>query len=208
MDKSDIGLYLVTDRKLFPDTAGLLAAIGSALAGGLKAVQLREKDLATGELLDLAYRMRDLTSQYGARLFINDRLDIAISVGADGVHLGHESMPVRAAKKVSEGRLAVAVSTHSVLQAKQAEAEGADFITLGPVFDTASKRQYGRPVGTEVLKEAASTLSIPVLAIGGITPNRVAEVMSNGASGIALISAILTADDIQNTTEEFMRKLK
>jgi thiamine-phosphate pyrophosphorylase len=203
----DFRLYLITDRKLFGSSEAMLEAIEKALQGGLKAVQLREKDLGIRELLGLAYRLRALTARYGAKLFINDRVDIAFAVEADGVHLGGMSLPVQAARKASDERLMIGVSTHSVQEVQQAEADGADFVTMGPIYETASKIQHGRPIGIHLLNEAARICMIPVFAIGGIKIGRVEEVLEQGASGAALISAILTAEDIQKTTEEFMRKL-
>ncbi len=205
--KPDFGLYLITDRKLFSSSDAMLEAVEKALLGGVKAVQLREKDLGIRELLALVYSMRALTARYGAKLFINDRVDITLAVEADGVHLGSTSIPVHAARKASDGRLMVGVSTHSLEEAQQAEADGADFITLGPVYETPSKMQYGKPIGIQLLNEAAGKCRIPVFAIGGVTIGRVEEVLEQGASGAALISAILTAEDIQKTTEEFIRKL-
>lgn len=203
----DFRLYLITDRKLFGSLDAMLQAVESALQGGVKAVQLREKELGTRELLSLSYRMRALTARHGARLFINDRVDIAVAVDADGVHLGGKSMPVQAARKASAGRLLIGASTHSVQEAQHAVADGADFITLGPVYETPSKAQYGKPTGLSVLRETVTTCLVPVFAIGGITLGRIEEVLAQGASGTALISAILTAEDINKTTEEFMRKL-
>ena len=203
----DFRLYLITDRKLFGSSDAMLEAIEKALQGCVKAVQLREKDLGTRELLALAYRMRALTARHGAKLFINDRVDIAVAVNADGVHLGRASMPVYAARKASEGRMMIGVSTHSLQEAQQAESDGADFVTMGPIYETASKIPYGRPIGIHLLNEAARNCRIPVFAIGGIKIGRIEEVLEQGASGTALISAILTAEDIQKTTEEFVRKL-
>ena len=200
-------LYLITYRKLFSSLDVMLEAVEKALLGGVKAVQIREKDLGIRELLGLAYRMRALTVRYGAKLFINDRVDIAMAVDADGVHLGRLSIPVQAARRASEGRLMIGVSTHRVQEAQQAEADGADFIAFGPVYETPSKMQYGRPVGIHLLKEAAKNCTIPVFAIGGITIGRIDEVLAQGAFGAALISAVLTAEDTQKTTEEFVRKL-
>jgi thiamine-phosphate pyrophosphorylase len=205
--KPDFRLYLITDRKLFASVDEMLQAIEKALDGGVRAVQLREKDLGTRELLALAYAMRNVTKGYGAKLFINDRVDIALAADADGVHLGRASMPAHAARKASSGSLMIGVSTHSVDEAVQAQEDGADFITLGPVYETPSKMQYGRPIGIPVLRDAAGSLSLPFFAIGGIGIDRITEVLQQGAYGIALISAILTAKDVRKTTEECMRKL-
>lgn len=201
-------LYLITDRKLFASEGLLFTAVEEALQGGAKAVQLREKDLDIRDLLDIAYRMRKLTGQYNAHLFINDRVDIAIAVGADGVHLGQSGIPAHAARKAAGKKLIIGVSTHSVEEAEKAEKEGADFITLGPVYETPSKKQYGAPLGTGIFKKVTDQISIPVFAIGGITLDRISEVLSAGAYGIALISAIFTADIIQTKTGEFVRLLQ
>jgi len=206
----DIGftLYLVSDRKLFADQVAFFSGIEEALRGGVGALQLREKDLEIRTLLDMAYRMRALTDRYDAKLFINDRVDIALAVKADGVHLGGSSIPVRAARKVVGEGLIIGASTHSREEAMQAEQEGADFITLGPVYGTQSKLRYGSPLGLEVLERTRDDIAVPVFAIGGITKERVEEVLKSGAYGIALISAILASHDIKTTTEEFMRLLK
>ena len=204
----DFKLYLITDRRLFSDGHSLTAAIEEALKGGLQAVQLREKDLEVRELLRMAYRLKELTAGYEAKLFINDRVDVALAVEADGVHLGGGSIPAFAARKAAGEGMLVGVSAHSLAEAQKAEEEGADFVTLGPVFDTPSKLKYGRPVGLGLLKEVSALMSIPVFAIGGIKKERVKDTLESGASGIALISAVLGSEDIQSNTEEFMRLLK
>jgi thiamine-phosphate pyrophosphorylase len=204
----DFRLYLITDRRLFSDDNFLFAAVEEALKGGVKAVQLREKDLGTRQLLKLAYETRRLTSKYRAKLFINDRVDIALAVDADGVHLGGESMPAFAARKAAGKALLIGVSAHSIGEAKKAGEEGADFITLGPIFETPSKIKYGRPLGPGLLREARGKISIPVFAIGGVKKERVSTVLESGATGIALISAILGSENIRSNTEEFMRLLK
>jgi thiamine-phosphate pyrophosphorylase len=204
----DFTLYLITDRKLFRDRASLYTAIEEAMKGGIRAVQLREKDLGVRELLAMAYRMREITVRYGARLFINDRVDVALAAGADGVHLGGESMPVHAARKIVGETMIIGASAHSTAEAALAADEGADFVTLGPVYETPSKMCYGAPLGIGVLRETTERLSVPVFAIGGIKAERVHEVSEAGAYGIALISAILTARNIQSNAEEFVRLLQ
>lgn len=205
--KPDFRLYLITDRKLFNSLEEMLKTIEKALEGGVRAVQLREKGLGTRELLSLAYELRGLTNRYGAKLFVNDRVDIALAVDADGVHLGRTNIPVHAARKASGGSLMIGVSTHSADEARKAQEDGADFITLGPVYETPSKMQYGKPIGIQVLRGASGDLFLPVYAIGGIRIDRIKEILQQGAYGIALISAILTAEDVRKTTEEFMREL-
>lgn len=204
----DIKLYLVTDRKLFNANCSLYIALEDALDAGVKAIQLREKDLPTRALLDMAYWMKELTAGYGAQLFINDRVDIALVVEADGIHLGQSSIPAHAARNISGNRLLIGVSTHNINEAMQAEKDGADFITLGPIYQTPSKLKYGKPIGIDTLREVKSKVSIPVLAIGGIKLNNVEEVMSAGADGVALITAILTSENVKKTTEGFLRIIK
>ena len=197
--------YLITDRHLVED---LTTAVQQALMGGVRAVQLREKDLGTRPLLELAGRMRELTAASGAMLFINDRLDIALSVGADGVHLGGRSIPVYAARKVVKDALSIGASAHSLKEAKRAEEEGADFITLGPVYATPSKQKYGLPVGLQTLRAVKEAVGIPVFAIGGIKTGNIEGALRAGADGIAVISGILSAPDIRAKTEEYMRYMR
>ncbi|MEW6585912.1 MAG: thiamine phosphate synthase, partial [Nitrospirota bacterium] len=163
----DLRLYLVTDRKLFSAVCSFYFAVEDALSAGVRSVQLREKDLSVRELIDVGRWMRDLTREYGAKLFINDRVDVALSVGADGVHLGRQSIPARAVRKICGKRLLIGVSTHSVDEAVEAEESGADFVTLGPIYRTPSKMKYGAPIGLDILRKVKSRISIPVLAIGG-----------------------------------------
>lgn len=191
--KVDFGLYLITDRKQAKD-GSLVDAVRQALQGGVKAVQLREKDLSTRELYELATEMRSITSAHGARLFINDRIDIALAVDADGVHLGGASLPVDKARMLMGEEKMIGVSCHNQISAHNAQDVGADFITFGPVFFTPSKASYGDPVGPGKLHEVADALLIPVFGLGGINRSNAPQVMKAGAAGIALISAILAAD--------------
>lgn len=201
-------LYLITDRKLFHAQCLLYLAIEAALQAGVKYVQLREKQLPTRNILDMAYWMIELTREYGAKLLINDRVDIALAVGADGVHLGQESLPAHAVRKIAGDDFLIGVSTHGIDEALEAEKDGADFITLGPIYNTPSKLRYGDPIGVEILRQVKTKVSVPVLAIGGIKTDKVNEVRDAGADGIALISGILAEKDIRGTTEKFLRLVK
>jgi len=203
----DFKLYLITDRRSFTDKDSFINAIEDSLKAGVKAVQLRERDLNTRELLELANKMRELTKKYHVKLFINDRVDIALSVDADGVHIGQKSIPAHAVRKIVQEKLIIGVSTHSLDEALEAERDGADFITLGPIYETISKLKYGKPIGVDTLKRVKSKLSMPVFGIGGIKLDKVREVKETGADGIALISAILASKDIRKTTEDFLRLL-
>lgn len=221
----ELRLSLVTDRT---QTCGrdLAAVVEECLAAGLPAVQVREKDLSAAELAALCRRLREPTRARGALLIVNDRADIALAVGADAVQRTHASLSVADIRAVADccsgggeagldrgwpasggTRLRIGASVHSVEDALSAEAEGADWIFFGPIYDTAAKRRYGAPQGLAKLEQVASVVSIPVIAIGGITPERVAEVRAAGAHGVAAISAILSADSPATATRRFLEAL-
>jgi thiamine-phosphate pyrophosphorylase len=200
----DFSLYLITDSM---QTAGraLPAVVADALRGGLRAVQLREKGLAGCQLFELAGELRKVTREYGAKLLINDRIDIALAVDADGVHLGRGTLPVTVARRILGSAQIIGYSAHSLTEAQQAERDGADFITFGPIYATPSKAAYGEPLGLERLSEVARSLAIPVFALGGVKISSVPEVLSAGARGIALISAIIAARNPTVETESLLR---
>ncbi len=178
------------------------------MAGGVRAVQLREKDLGGRELYLLAQKIKKLCERYHASLFVNDRIDVALGVDADGVHLGGTSMPVRAARELLGEEKLIGVSTHSVPEAKGAEQAGADFILFGPIYFTPSKAVYGRPQGPGPLKEVVEKISLPVYAIGGIKSENIAEVKATGIRGVALISAVLSAPDPRGAAQEILKALE
>ena len=186
-------LYLITDRKA-SGPGGLLPTVEASFKGGVRLVQLREKDLSAKELLSLAIELKTLATRYGARLLVNDRADIAVLSWADGVHLTSTSYSPKEARSLLGKNRLIGVSTHSLEEASAAEKDGADFVTFGPVFHTPSKSGMGDPLGIGSLKEAAQKLSIPVFGLGGIGMSNVKEVAATGAS-VALISAIMTNSD-------------
>lgn len=183
-------LLLVTDRHA---TGGrdLVGVVEQALAGGLPAVQLRDKDLPGRMLFALAERLRDLTRRAGALLFVNDRVDVARAVGADGVQLGASTLPVDVARGLLPAGALVGESTHGL---DEIRASRADFVIFGPVYDTPSKRAYGPPQG-ERLRDAVGASRVPVLAIGGIGPSELGAVRDAGVHGVAVVRAILSAPD-------------
>ena len=202
VNKLGFSLCLVTDRS---QVAGSLAeTVETCLDAGLRAVQVREKDLPARDLLSLAGKLRESTRSHGARLFVNDRADVALAVGADGVHRTGASLPVWALRSISPSGFMIGASVHSVAEARAAEPEGADFLVFGPVYDTASKRQYGPPQGLAALERVTSAVRLPVLAVGGVTPDRVPEVMHAGASGVAVIGAILGAERPAEAVTRFL----
>jgi thiamine-phosphate pyrophosphorylase len=200
----DFNLYLITDRHQVPAGHTLAEVIEASLDAGLKAVQLREKDLSDSELLPLATELRKLTSSYNAKLLINDRVDVAMAVKADGVHLGGHSESTDIIRQKIGPEMLIGVSTHSAEEIHRAAGQGADFVTFGPVYATPSKAIYGPPQGLRSLRAACSNSPLPVFALGGITPERAAECRQAGASGVALISAIIAAPDPKEATRKFL----
>jgi thiamine-phosphate pyrophosphorylase len=205
VDQLGFSLCLVTDRSQVAGT--LEEAVETCLGAGLKAVQLREKDLAARDLLSMARVLRDSTRRHGAKLLVNDRADVALGVGADGVQRAGTSLPVSALRAISPPGFLIGASVHSLAEARAAEPEGADFLLFGPVYDTPSKRQYGPPQGLSALERVASAVRLPVFAVGGLTPARVAEVTRAGASGVAVIAAILGAARPADAVKAFLDAL-
>ncbi|MBN2428319.1 MAG: thiamine phosphate synthase [Deltaproteobacteria bacterium] len=203
----DFSLYLITDQNVLPPGRSLPEAVREALIGGVKCIQLREKELAPKTLLPLARELRGLTREYGAKLFINDRADVALACDADGVHLTTNSLPTTVVRKILGPDKLIGVSTHCTNEISLAEKEGADFVTFGPVFYTASKAAFGPPVGLEKLREACSQTRLPVFALGGVNLPQVDNVMACGAYGVALISAILGFTDARGKTRQFIEQL-
>ena len=204
-DRPGFDLYLITDRLTLPPGRLLLDTLEQALIGGVRAVQLREKDLSASELFELAMKMRSLTRRHEARLLINDRIDVALAVKADGVHLGHHSLPADQARALLGPRKLIGVSTHQLEEIPVAAQNGADFVTFSPVYQTPSKASYGPPQGLERLQSACRISSIPVFALGGIRLDRVQEVRDCGAHGVAVISAIFAAADPSGAARAFTK---
>jgi thiamine-phosphate pyrophosphorylase len=201
----DFKLYLITDRK--QTRMPLPDAVRLALKGGVRAIQLRERDLPVRELLAIAQELRKLTRGFGAKLFINDRVDVAVEVEADGVHLGHESIPPEAVRKIVGKKMLIGVSTHNLKEALEAGKNGADFITYGPVYLTPSKAGLGVPVGPETIENIVNSVSIPVFGLGGVKSGNIEQVLRFGAYGISMISEIFASDDIAGKSREIMSKV-
>lgn len=207
MQTKDFNLYLITDRH---QTCGrpLQKVVQQALDGGIRAVQLREKDLSSAELYRLAKELRQLTIDYSARLIINDRIDIAEAVDADGVQIGVNSLPVAAVRRMRNQGSIIIYSAHAVEEAERAQADGADIVTFGPVYHTPSKAGQGDPCGVSKLSDAVRALKIPVIALGGIKPENIADALSAGSLGIAVISAILAAVDPRYAARSLLKKIE
>ncbi len=188
-------LQLITDRKAVAANE-LIATVRAAVRSGVDALQLREKDLDSRTLLSLAIELRQVTREQGAKLLINDRIDVALAAAADGVHLPASSFLPADARTLLGQRAVIGVSTHSLAEALVAQASGADYILFGPVFDTPSKRAFGLPQGVMALRAVAAAVRIPVIAVGGIDATNIPEILQHGARGVAVISAILKAADV------------
>jgi len=201
MNKPDFRYYLITSRKACAPRP-LTEVVQKACEAGVQAVQLREKDLSGKALCELAHQIREVTTRFGVRLFINGRPDVAKVIAADGVHCPEEGFPPSAVRQYWS-QFSIGVSVHSLEAAKKAEKEGADFLLFGPVFFTPSKEEYGKPQGTDRLKKICESTSIPVFAVGGVTPAKVSECLQAGAYGVAGISALMEADDVSGKVEAF-----
>jgi thiamine-phosphate pyrophosphorylase len=186
-------LMFVTDRRR--STRPLEETVRMALAGGVDAVQLRERDLSARELHELALKLRAITQEAGAALIVNQRLDVALAAEADGVHLGWRSLSATDVRKLAGENFLIGLSCHDGPQVGSAEMVGANYALLGPVFHTPSKEGLVRPIGLAPLKALVSETKIPVIAIGGITPENAGQVMETGVAGLAAISALTDPKD-------------
>lgn len=207
MNAVDFDLYLVTDRN---QTGGrdLLWVLAQALDGGVKAIQLREKDLSGRDLFSLAEKVAKLCQAYNAALFINDRIDVALAVDAAGVQLSQTSLPIVTTRALLGPQKIIGASTHSLQEAREAEQNGADFVLFGPVYFTTLKAAYGAPQGLPALKTIVDNISLPVYAIGGIKPENIESTNKLGVRGVALISAIVSAESPKEAAQKMLRHFR
>ncbi len=203
----DYSLYLVTDRSLSRGKATLEIVI-AGVAGGVTCVQLREKNCSTLEFIKEALSVKEYLKKHNIPLIINDRVDVAQTIQADGVHLGQTDMPLTMAKDILKGSMIIGISVESLEDAIRAEKDGADYIGISPIFATPTKSDTAPPLGLEGLKEISRAVSLPKVAIGGLNPENAGDVVLNGASGIAVVSAIVSANDPQKAAEELSYIIK
>lgn len=190
----DYSLYLVTDRPLSQGRS-TREIVEAAVAGGVSCVQLREKHCGTREFIEQAQSIKSLLRERNIPLIINDRIDVALAVEADGVHLGQQDMPIDLAREISSGSLLIGISAESIEDALKAEQDGADYIGISPVFSTPTKTDTGPPLGLDGVSNIRELVSIPLVGIGGINHENGAAVIAAGADGIAVVSAIVSAAD-------------
>ncbi len=189
-------LYVITDAKLSRGRSHL-EVIRAAIAGGATVVQYREKERTTRQMVEEARALRDLARRAGIPFIVNDRVDIALAVDADGVHVGQDDMPAPLARKLMGPGKIVGVSVDNLEQALRAEQDGADYVGAGPIFATPTKPDAAPPIGLEGLAEICRRVSIPVVAIGGINAENAAAVIEAGADGVAVVSAVVAAEDVE-----------
>lgn len=194
MIKPDLSLYLVTDRRFLKGRT-LEDVVMRAIKGGVTAVQLREKDTPTEEFTELAKSLLSITRKYGIPLIINDRIDIALATGADGVHLGQSDLPYRTARKMLGYERIIGLSVENMDQLRDANELDVDYLGISPVFQTATKQDTAPSFGLEGLKEACRLSKHRCVAIGGINSGNAGEIMECGAEGLAVVSAIMDAFD-------------
>lgn len=200
------GLYLVTSRALSLGRS-TQEVVARALAGGARLIQLREKDLTARDYAILARQVREITHRFNALLIINDRLDVALAVGADGVHLGQDDFPVHEARRLAPD-LIIGASTHSESEALQAQAAGASYVNIGPLFPTGTKQWSGEFLGLAGLRRIAPTVTIPFTVMGGIKLEQIPALRAAGANIIALVTAITTAPDPTTATRDLLRAIR
>lgn len=195
-------LYLVTNSDKFENDDAFLDAVASALKGGVDILQLREKTMPANRIIELGKKIKLLCAEYGATFIVNDRVDIAYVLEADGVHLGQDDMDVESARKILGNNAIIGVSTHAPVQAQKAVADGADYIGMGPVFTTPTKPGR-KSVGLEYVEWVSNNIDIPAFAIGGIDLDNVNEVIEHGAKRIAVVRAIINAENPEYAAKQF-----
>lgn len=201
----DYSLYLCTDRGLMT-SATIEESVEAAVRGGATVVQLREKDCSSREFYELGLRVREITARYGVPLFVNDRADIALEVGADGVHVGQSDLPCRAVRAIAPGML-VGVSASSLAEAVQAERDGADYLGVGAMFATGTKTD-AEIVSMEELEAIRRAVSIPIVVIGGINKQTIPAFRGKGIDGAAVVSAIVAQPDPEAAARELLQLWK
>lgn len=202
----DSGLYLVTSEIMSAgrSTIGILEA---ALSAGVRLVQLREKDMPLNDLVPLAEKVRGMTAEAGALLIINDRIDVAMAVGADGVHLGQDDFPIRHARRLAPD-MVIGASSHSTGEASEAELAGASYVNIGPLFPTSTKEWGKEYLGIEGLERISKVLSVPFTVMGGIKLSHIDAIKRSGARVMAVVTAVTAADDPGAAARELLEKMR
>ncbi|MEF3273818.1 MAG: thiamine phosphate synthase [Chloroflexus sp.] len=194
-------LYVITDAGLARGRSHQ-TVLEAAIAGGATVVQYREKAASTRQMVTEARELRELAQRAGVPLIVNDRIDVALAVDADGVHIGQDDMPVRLARQLIGPDKILGVSVSTLDEARQAVADGADYLGVGPIFATPTKPDAAPPIGMDGLRQICQHISIPIVAIGGINATNAAEAIAAGADGVAVVSAIVAATDVTEAARQ------
>ena len=206
MKKFDSSLYFITDSTNYTEE-GFLFRVEEALKGGVTLMQLREKEKSTREYIELAQKVHDITQKYNVPLIIDDRVDVALAVDAEGVHVGRSDMPVKLARKIMGKNKIVGATTKTIEQAKEAFKQGADYLGVGAIYPTTTKVKTVL-TSTDTLRDICEAVSIPVNAIGGLNKENIDVLEGISIAGICVVSAIMKADDPKKATEELKAKAK
>ena len=199
-------LYLVTDPVLHGER-GVTGTCEEALSAGVRFVQLRDKNASTLSLYNSAVELKNLCDAHSGYFVVNDRIDVAMAVGADGVHLGQSDMPAGIARSILGPDAVIGVSVRTVEQAQKAMVDGADYIAANLVFSTNTKKDIKEPLGLDMVSALSEASSLPLIAIGGINPDNTPTVMNAGCSGVAVVTAIMNAESPASEVEKFMEAL-
>lgn len=206
-ERIDYSLYLVTDRGLARGRA-VLDVVRTAVQGGVTCVQLREKTCSTREFIEAARAVKEFLHSRGVPLIINDRVDVALAVGADGVHLGQQDMPLAMARAIVTDTMLIGISVESLADAVAAQGGGADYLGVSPIFATPTKTDAAAPLGLEGLRAIRRAVHLPLVAIGGLNRQTAAVVIRGGADGIAVVSAIVAAEDPEQAARELVQAIR
>ena len=201
MKNLDLSLYLVTDKS--DDVEGFLKTIEDGIKGGVSVVQIREKTAETLDFYNLALKVKEITAKYNVPLIINDRVDVALAIDADGVHVGQSDMPCDVTRRLIGEDKILGVSAATIEEAQKAEKGGADYIGTGAVFPTATKDDAPK-ITKKDLKDVVDSINIPVVAIGGITLENAHELSDTGIAGLSVVSAIMSAENPKKSSEELL----
>ncbi|WP_418791637.1 thiamine phosphate synthase [Phosphitispora sp. TUW77] len=200
------GLYVVTGEDFFA-ARSYREVVSACIEGGAGIIQLREKNWPASRIFEVGREVREITHKSGVLLIINDRVDLALALEADGVHIGQEDIPLRAVRKLAGSKLIIGVSVGTPEQALEAERSGADYIGVGPIFPTETKKDARFPRGLQILTQIRQAVSLPIYAIGGVKLHNVASVIRAGADGVAVVSAVVGAADITDAARNFVAEI-
>jgi thiamine-phosphate pyrophosphorylase len=201
-----VRLYVIADKKICGDR-NIEEVVSLAIKGGAEMIQYRDKESDDGNFFNIASKLSPICRSRNIPFIINDRIEIALKLDADGVHLGQEDLLISQAREIVGPDSIIGKSANTVQQAKMAEDEGADYVGIGPIFDTLSK-QIKKPIGTDIIREAVDSLKIPFFAIGGINSDNVHQIVQAGGRRVAVISAVVLTDDVESSAAQLLAKLK